>query len=87
MVLASNFVRCMATKMVVLTTFEHVITLTFVVFHHCHLQKSPLLLAAKNGHTKCVTHLLQKGAKVIQTDNDGNNCLVLAVQNLHEYVS
>jgi len=65
--------------MITLTDFSCVLSLL-------HLQQSPLLLAAKNGHTKCVTHLLRKGAKVLQRDSSGKNCLILAVQNLHEYV-
>jgi len=51
-----------------------------------YLQQSPLLLAAQNGHTKCVTHLLRKGANLLQRDSSGKNCLVFAVLNHHEYV-
>ena len=48
-------------------------------------QDSPLLVAAQNGRTKCVTLLLQKGANVFQTDSEDRNCLMLAIQNQHKY--
>ena len=50
-----------------------------------HLQKSPLLIAAQNGHTKCVTLLLQKEGNVLQRDYKGRNCLMLAIQYHHRY--
>ena len=50
-----------------------------------HLQESPLLIAAQNGHTRCVTLLLQKGGNVLQRDYKGRNCLMLAIQYHHRY--
>jgi len=50
-----------------------------------YLQESPLLVAAQNGHTKCVTLLLEKGSNMLQTDKDGRNCLMIAIQNQHKY--
>ena len=50
-----------------------------------HLQKSPLLIAAQNGHTKCVTLLLQNGGNVLQRDSEDRNCLMIAIQNHHKY--
>jgi len=58
-----------------------------MVFLPCHLQQSPLLVAAQNGHTKCVIHLLRKGANLLQRDSSGKNCLVFAVLNHHVYVT
>ena len=52
-----------------------------------YLQESPLLVAAQNGHTKCVTLLLEKGSNMLQTDKDGRNCLMIAIQNQHKYGS
>jgi len=44
-----------------------------------------LLQAAANGHTKCVSLLIQKEeASVLQTDKTGNNCLMLAIKNHHK---
>ena len=42
-------------------------------------------MAAQNGHTKCVTHLLQNGANVLQRDSEDRNCLMIAIQNQHKY--
>ena len=42
-------------------------------------------MAARNGHTKCVTLLLEKGANVNQRDSEGRNCLTIAIQNHHKY--
>lgn len=50
-----------------------------------YLQESPLLVAAQNGHTKCVTLLLEKGSDMLQTNKDGRNCLMIAIQNHHKY--
>ena len=51
-----------------------------------HLQASPLLIAAQNGHTRCVTLLLQNGDNVLQSDYKGRNCLMIATQNHQKYV-
>jgi len=42
-------------------------------------------MAARNGHTRCVTLLLENGANVLQTDLKNRNCLMLAIQNHHKY--
>ena len=42
-------------------------------------------MAAQNGHPMCVTHLLQNGANVLQTDLKNRNCLMIAIQNHHRY--
>ena len=42
-------------------------------------------MAAQNGHTKCVTLLLQNGSNVLQSDPEHRNCLMLAIQNHHKY--
>ena len=41
-------------------------------------------MAAQNGHTKCVTLLLQNGANVPQRDSEERNGLMLAIQNHHK---
>ena len=51
-----------------------------------HLQASPLLVAAQNGHTKCVTLLLQNGGNVLQRDYKDRNSLMLSIENHHECV-
>ena len=43
-------------------------------------------MAAQNGHTKCVTLLLEKGGNVLQRDSEDRNCLMIAIQNHHKYV-
>ena len=48
---------------------------------------SPLILASKNGHEKCVKYLLQQPhVNVTIQDTDGYNCLALAALNRHLYV-
>ena len=42
-------------------------------------------MAAQNGHTKCVTLLLQNGGSVLQRDSEDRNSLMLAIQNHHKY--
>ena len=42
-------------------------------------------MAAQNGHTKCVTLLLQNGGNVLQRDSEERNCLTMAIQNHHKY--
>ena len=44
-------------------------------------------MAARNGHTKCVIHLLQNGGNVLQRDCKDRNCLMIAIQNHHKYVN
>lgn len=51
------------------------------------LQTTPLILASKNGHEKCVKQLLQRPhVDVTIQDEDGHNCLALAVLHRHLYV-
>ena len=42
-------------------------------------------MAAQNGHTKCVTLLLEKGGNVLQRDSEDRNYLTVAIQNHHKY--
>ena len=63
---------------------------SFVKASYCdiitdQLQESPLLVAAQNGHTRCVMLLLQNEANVLQRDYKGRNCLMLAIQYHHRY--
>ena len=43
-------------------------------------------MAAQNGYARCVTHLLQKGANMLQRDSEDRNCLTIAIQNHHKFV-
>ena len=47
---------------------------------------SPLMLASKNGHAKCVTLLLEKEADIEVKSKCGYNCLMEAIKAGHEYV-
>ena len=44
-------------------------------------------MAAQNGHTECVTLLLQNGANVLQKDSKKRTSLTIAIQNHHKYVN
>ena len=48
------------------------------------MQGCPLLLAARNGHTKCVTFLLEKGADIKAESREGYNCLMEAIKWEHQ---
>ena len=53
----------------------------------CVTQTTPLILASKNGHEKCVKLLLQQPhVDVTFQDDDGYNCLAFAALNRHLYV-
>lgn len=48
------------------------------------LQTTPLILASKNGHEKCVLQLLQHHhIDVTLQDGDGHNCLAAAADRGH----
>ena len=49
------------------------------------IQQSPLMLAAANGHSRCVRRLLAHGADVLEKDEKGYNCLMRAIENKHRY--
>ena len=46
-----------------------------------HPGSTPLHHASANGNTDCMSILLDKGAEISKTDEDGKNCLDLAVEN------
>ena len=51
------------------------------------LQETPLLVASKNGHEKCVKQLLQRPhIDVTIKDEGGHNCLALAALHRQLYV-
>lgn len=52
-----------------------------------YLQTTPLHLAAERGHPEVISLLLSKGADITLTDHKGKNCLDLAVDYGHKYVS
>ena len=45
---------------------------------------SPLMLASKHGHDKCVTLLLEKGADIKVKSERGYNCLMESIKADHE---
>ena len=47
---------------------------------------SPLMLASRHGHDKCVTLLLKKEADIGVKSERGYNCLMEAIKAGHEYV-
>ena len=48
---------------------------------------TPLLLASVNGHANVVDYLIDDvNADVTKRNNDGHNCLDLAVKEDHQYV-
>ena len=47
-------------------------------------QYSPLLLAARKGHAKCVEILMGKKANITVTSDQGYNCLMEAIQGGHK---
>jgi ankyrin repeat protein len=47
-------------------------------------QNTALLTAAHKGHTECVELLLQRGAKVNETNRNDNSALMLAVMDRHD---
>ena len=47
---------------------------------------SPLMLASRNGHAKCVTLLLEKEADIGVKSECGYNCLMEAIKAGHKYV-
>jgi len=51
------------------------------------LQETPLTLACREGHIKCVKMLVEGGANVKHKAQHGYNCLDLAVENSHEWVN
>jgi ankyrin repeat protein len=46
--------------------------------------ETALMLAAKNGHNRCVGELLNKGAHTHATDNEGWTALMFASQSGHD---
>ena len=48
------------------------------------LQRTPLHLAARNGHSKVVKTLLDRGAKVNIVDKNGKNALDIAIDSEHK---
>jgi len=53
-------------------------------FHFTYTQYSPLLLAARKGHAKCVEILMGKKANITVTSDQGYNCLMEAIQGGHK---
>ena len=45
---------------------------------------SPLMLASKNGHAKCVTLLLEKNADIRVVSDSGYNCLMESIDEGHQ---
>lgn len=45
---------------------------------------SPLMLASKNGHAKCVALLLENSADIEVTSERGYNCLMECINAGHE---
>ena len=45
---------------------------------------SPLMLASKNGHAKCVTLLLEKNADIRVVSDRGYNCLMESIDEGHQ---
>ena len=50
------------------------------------MQYSPLILAAEKGHAVCVRMLLENGANITETTEDGRNCLMIATEKKYKYV-
>ena len=77
--------ECLKTFSLSVITFDGFSTTHSLPHNTGYFQVSPLLMAAQNGHTKCVTLLLQNGSNVLQRDSEDRNCLMLAIQNHHKY--
>ena len=54
------------------------------IFHAMYTQDQALLLAAENGHSRCVRILLESEANVDEK-SEGYNCLMKAIKKKHRY--